>query len=328
VNIKKIDFKNYSVVLIMTYIYAHFFSNGDKYVGISNNPEQRWEEGFDSNNAKQYNHKVLIANEKYDKLSLIISENLPRRIAEAMEAMLITKFYNFNLNIKEEIVPNLHGNNLELGFDGNFLHVYPIIDGEVSYYSSTIGENNGSKLIEVGMGKIKENMEKEQLGMKEKEEKEERKRKERERKLIALKEKEKRELIVFERKKREKEEKEKKERERIKARKKMQGEMIREKESEIVAEAEKMAEERYEKIYGKRKKEVKIETAKSNGISTGTKINAGISAFFAPGFLGIVGLVLLFIFPPLGFILLIIAFVLFLLGYNRDMEEKLRKRKK
>jgi hypothetical protein len=34
----------------MTYVYTHFFSNGDKYVGISNNPQKRWDEGFNPNN--------------------------------------------------------------------------------------------------------------------------------------------------------------------------------------------------------------------------------------------------------------------------------------
>lgn len=129
----------------MTYIYAHFFSNGDKYVGISNNPKQRWEEGFDSNNAKQYNHKVLIANEKYDRLSLVISEDL-KRIAEAMEAILINNFDDFNLNIKDEILPNLHGNAVVCIYTENFTHVYPKIDGEELYYSSEIENNNNCEL--------------------------------------------------------------------------------------------------------------------------------------------------------------------------------------
>ena len=120
----------------MTYIYAHFFSNGDKYVGISNNPEQRWEDGFDSNNSRQYNHKVLIANEKYGSLSLIISDDLPRRIAEVMEAILINNFNDFNLNIKEEMMPNLHGNDVECMYTENFTHVYPKIDNEILYYSA------------------------------------------------------------------------------------------------------------------------------------------------------------------------------------------------
>lgn len=54
----------------------------------------------------------MIANEKYDKISLIISENLPRRIAETMESILINQFNEFNLNIKEEFMPNLHGTGL------------------------------------------------------------------------------------------------------------------------------------------------------------------------------------------------------------------------
>lgn len=133
----------------MTYIYVHFFSNGDKYVGISNNPERRWKEGFDSNNSRQYNHKVLIANEKYDRLSMVISEDLPRRIAETMEASLITNLSHvFNLNIKNEIMPNLHGNNIICIYTENFSHVYPQIDGEILYYSSKIEENNNHKIKE------------------------------------------------------------------------------------------------------------------------------------------------------------------------------------
>ncbi|KZX16726.1 GIY-YIG catalytic domain protein [Methanobrevibacter cuticularis] len=135
----------------MTYIYAHFFSNGDKYVGISNHPEERWKEGFDSNNSRQYNHKVLIANEKYDRLSLVISENLPRRIAETMEAILINGFDDFNLNIKDEIIPNLHGNDVVCIYTENFSHVYPKIDGEILYHSPEIEENNNYQLY---VGKV------------------------------------------------------------------------------------------------------------------------------------------------------------------------------
>lgn len=143
----------------MTYIYTHFFSNGDKYVGISNNPEQRWKEGFDSNSSKQYNHKVLIANEKYDRLSLVISENLPRKIAETMEALLITNLgHVFNLNIKNEIMPNLHGNEIICIYNEDFLHVYPQIDGEILYYSPEIDENNFLKYIAVEKNFAEEEM--------------------------------------------------------------------------------------------------------------------------------------------------------------------------
>lgn len=93
---------------ILTYVYAHFFSNGDKYIGISNNPEKRWDEGFNPKNTKQYNHKFLIDDNKFDRLSLIISKNLPRRIAETAEFKLID-LNHFNLNIKEEKEPNSHG---------------------------------------------------------------------------------------------------------------------------------------------------------------------------------------------------------------------------
>lgn len=140
----------------MTYIYAHFFSNRDKYVGISNNPEQRWKNGFDSNNVEQYNHKVLIANEKYDKLSLVISEDLPRRIAETLESILINEYDEFNLNIKMESQPNLHGNNVICMFTENFSHVYPKIDDEILYYSSEIEKKNKNKLKPIIMESKKE----------------------------------------------------------------------------------------------------------------------------------------------------------------------------
>ncbi|MCL2114797.1 MAG: GIY-YIG nuclease family protein [Methanobrevibacter sp.] len=130
----------------MTYIYAHFFSNGDKYVGISNNPEQRWKEGFDSNNTRQYNHKVLIANEKWERVSLVISEDLPRRIAETMESILLNGFDDFNLNIKYEVIPNLYGNEVICVYSENFSHVYPRIDGEDLFYSPEIEADNNYRL--------------------------------------------------------------------------------------------------------------------------------------------------------------------------------------
>jgi hypothetical protein len=118
----------------MTYVYIHVFTDDDCYVGISNNPEKYFKEGFDCNSDNQYNYKVLLAKEKYGANSMIISDNLPYEIAKFIESKLINEYEEtFNLNIKENKPIELEDIDIDYYFDYPLAYVYPIIDGEAMY---------------------------------------------------------------------------------------------------------------------------------------------------------------------------------------------------
>jgi hypothetical protein len=138
----------------MAFVYNHLFSDNCKYVGFSfNDPEERWEAGFTKGDKYAYNQAVFKHKEKYDILSLVITDDLPEKFARYIEAKLMRikeeEDNYFNLNWQKEPIPDfgdLNVNIKPLYYMGEIAFCYLKIDGKEAYNSEDLYVENCDKI--------------------------------------------------------------------------------------------------------------------------------------------------------------------------------------